>query len=344
DIVSCTDDVCDENLDLVIHTPNNALCDDGLFCNGVETCNQSSGCQPGIPPVLSDGVACTDDVCDENLDIVIHTPNNALCDDGLFCNGVETCNQSSGCQPGIPPVVDDGVSCTDDVCDENLDIVVHTPNDNNCDDNDACTSNTCDLVNDCSYDPLPICTDCNIIVYDNGTYDLLNGIDGIKTTFWDVDGIIDDFLITSPADSCGFELEFMTNAVSSPQLKRIRIRIYELPGGIFSAGPFSSAVPIIDETFQESNGSLEITDTGDTAFTFNIIRFRTLGTLASLPTGNYGIHVTFPDWTDAIIYWASAPSGGTSDCSAEWGSNIHLPLDNCSSSDLQNLSFRLYSN
>ncbi|MBU1220084.1 hypothetical protein KKF97_09715, partial [Myxococcota bacterium] len=128
DGVACTDDVCDENLDVVVHTPNNALCDDGLFCNGAETCDAVNDCQPGTPPVVNDNVACTDDVCDENLDMVIHTPNNALCDDGLFCNGAETCDALNGCQPGIPPVVNDNVSCTDDVCDENLDMVIHTPN------------------------------------------------------------------------------------------------------------------------------------------------------------------------------------------------------------------------
>ncbi|MFQ5463811.1 MAG: hypothetical protein ACE5E5_14435, partial [Phycisphaerae bacterium] len=39
---------------------NNGHCDDGLFCNGSETCVLNV-CQAGTPPALSDGVACTDD-------------------------------------------------------------------------------------------------------------------------------------------------------------------------------------------------------------------------------------------------------------------------------------------
>ncbi len=36
---------------------------------------------------------------------------DADCDDGLFCNGAETCNAGS-CQAGTAPVCDDGVACT----------------------------------------------------------------------------------------------------------------------------------------------------------------------------------------------------------------------------------------
>jgi len=43
---------------------------------------------------------------------------DAECDDGLFCNGVETCNTGSGtCEAGTPPDCDDGDPCTADGCD-----------------------------------------------------------------------------------------------------------------------------------------------------------------------------------------------------------------------------------
>ena len=57
-----------------------------------------------------------------------HCFTNADCDDGLFCNGYETCETGSGaCLPGAAPICDDAVSCTTDVCDMTLDGCVHAP-------------------------------------------------------------------------------------------------------------------------------------------------------------------------------------------------------------------------
>jgi len=101
-------------------------CDDGLFCNGAESC-QAGFCLPGDPPVIDDGVACTVDSCDEAADTIRHTPDDALCSDGLFCNGVETCDPVAGCLAGAPPVIDDHSLCTADSCDEGADTILHTP-------------------------------------------------------------------------------------------------------------------------------------------------------------------------------------------------------------------------
>ena len=43
--------------------------------------------------------------------------SDADCDDGLFCNGAETCDTGTGeCLPGTPVDCDDGVGCTVDAC------------------------------------------------------------------------------------------------------------------------------------------------------------------------------------------------------------------------------------
>jgi len=125
------------------------VCDDGLICNGAETCNESSDtCNAGTPPLVDDGVSCTEDSCDETNGVT-HTPNDALCDNGLFCDGAETCDAVNDCQAGTPPVVDDGVSCTNDSCDE-TNGVTHTPDDALCDNGAYCDgTETCDVVNDC---------------------------------------------------------------------------------------------------------------------------------------------------------------------------------------------------
>jgi hypothetical protein len=109
DSVACTDDACVGGN--CVNAPNDANCDDGLFCNGVETCDLVLDCQSGSDP-CDDGVACTDDACDEPGGSCINTPNDANCpDDGLFCNGMEACDPLLGCGPTSDP-------CPNQLCDE----------------------------------------------------------------------------------------------------------------------------------------------------------------------------------------------------------------------------------
>lgn len=107
------------------------VCDDGLYCNGQETCDSSSGvavCKSGDPPKCDDSVSCTDDACDKVNDTCTNTPNDGNCDDGLYCNGTETCSPTNDCQAGTPIDCGDGYSCTDDVCDEATDSCKSTDN------------------------------------------------------------------------------------------------------------------------------------------------------------------------------------------------------------------------
>jgi len=93
----------------------NPQCDDGQFCNGAETC-VSGSCQAGTAPNCNDGIACTTDTCNESTDSCNHTPNNAACDDGLFCNGTETCSATLGCQAGTDPCAGAPCNETTDTC------------------------------------------------------------------------------------------------------------------------------------------------------------------------------------------------------------------------------------
>lgn len=113
--------------------PDGTSCEDGLFCNGEETC-QSGVCSAGIPPAIDDGIACTVDACDEATNTIAHIPDDSRCDDGLYCNGVEYCDATLGCQAGTPVVCDDGVACTDDSCDEASDNCAYRANNGNCPD------------------------------------------------------------------------------------------------------------------------------------------------------------------------------------------------------------------
>jgi len=68
-----------------------ADCDDGLFCDGAETCSNDGGCVAGTEP----------------------------CDDGKFCNGQETCDEDNDiCVDGSDPcdAMSEGCDETDDEC------------------------------------------------------------------------------------------------------------------------------------------------------------------------------------------------------------------------------------
>jgi len=150
DEVPCTIDVCSEERDQVMHVPDSARCSDGQFCNGAELCHPADGCIAGEPPVLSDGVGCTVDGCDEAVDFIEHVPDDGPCDDGLFCNGVEVCHPIDGCSPGEPVVTNDGIGCTVDSCSEVDDEVRHVATDELCDDDLFCNgAERCDAEQGC---------------------------------------------------------------------------------------------------------------------------------------------------------------------------------------------------
>lgn len=74
------------------------------------------GATAKCPNDCDDGDPCTADVC--SLAGCEHsvTPG-ASCSDGNVCNGAEICDAQGVCQPGQPLALDDGNSCTTDVCD-----------------------------------------------------------------------------------------------------------------------------------------------------------------------------------------------------------------------------------
>jgi hypothetical protein len=156
--VGCTDDSCDEVNDVVVHAPNNGLCDNGEFCDGSETCDVINDCQAGTPPVVDDGVGCTDDSCDEVNDVVVNAPNDSLCDNGDFCDGAETCDQVNDCQAGSDP-------CPGQACDEVNDVCVACLTDDDCSDGafcngaEVCTAGVCGPGTPVNVDDGVGCTD-----------------------------------------------------------------------------------------------------------------------------------------------------------------------------------------
>ncbi len=144
-------------------------CSDGVFCNGEETC-QGGACTDGPEPCvdpehcdeagqrcyecIADGECDDDNVCTEDACIdneCAHTPDDALCDNGVFCDGVETCDIEVGCVAGAPPCTEpelpycdeDGRQCVECLLDE------HCPDDGLfCTGEPVCQEGVCDLSGD----------------------------------------------------------------------------------------------------------------------------------------------------------------------------------------------------
>jgi len=160
DAVDCTKDVCDELLDACVNDPRDSFCDDELWCDGAEVCDVDLGCVDGEAPNCDDGVSCTSDACDEDNDWCVYTADDSQCDNGLWCDGSETCHVEDGCLSGTAPECADDVSCTVDACDEQLDACVNLPSDARCDNDAFCDGvETCDQVNDCQAGVAPDCAD-----------------------------------------------------------------------------------------------------------------------------------------------------------------------------------------
>jgi len=85
--------------------PNGTGCNDGLWCTDNDVC--TAGSCGGSNKDCSDGLECTDDSCDETHDTCVNTPDDSECDDGLWCNGEETCDVELGCIDGTT------VNCSD---------------------------------------------------------------------------------------------------------------------------------------------------------------------------------------------------------------------------------------
>jgi hypothetical protein len=106
--------------------------DDGLFCNGLETCVDNT-CQAGTDP-------CPGQTCDEDSDTCVDCLVDGDCDDSFYCNGAETCVDGN-CRPGTADPCPEGQTC-----DEDSDTCC-TLSEQACDDG---IDNDCDALTDCS--------------------------------------------------------------------------------------------------------------------------------------------------------------------------------------------------
>ena len=139
----CTDDSCAPEAGCLF-APNVANCDDGDLCTTGDGC--SNGWCKGTTLLCNDNNLCTDDSCDANLGCQF-APNALPCDDGNACTANDAC---TGGVCGGPDQVDcnDENLCTDDSCDPesgcvNANNTVPCDDQNKCTVTDGCTGGTC---------------------------------------------------------------------------------------------------------------------------------------------------------------------------------------------------------
>jgi hypothetical protein len=137
-----------------------------------------------------DGVACTDDRCDTELGRCRFSPDDAKCDDLVYCDGAERCDVRTGCTEGDVVACSDNSTCTIDVCVEETQTCRHDPRDA---DGDG------DPIRNCGGHD---CQDDDPRVSSNATEVCGNGRDD------DCDGAVDETECSSPEhDDCESALQ-----------------------------------------------------------------------------------------------------------------------------------------
>src|SRR5262245_20175745 len=118
-------------------------CDDGNSING-DCCSATCQFEASGGACQSDGNVCTTDVCN-GAGTCTHLNNTVSCDDGLFCNGVDTCSGGSCVHSGDPCPGPDGDANCAESCNETSDsCTAADPSGSACaDDGNPCTTDTC---------------------------------------------------------------------------------------------------------------------------------------------------------------------------------------------------------
>ncbi|MBL7049075.1 MAG: S8 family serine peptidase [Nitrospira sp.] len=168
----------------VVECISDSQCDDGQYCNGIETCNLTTNqCELGTPVTCNDGIGCTDDSCNESSDSCDNVINDTYCpDDGQYCNGTEFCDAVNDCI-SVGDLCPEGTICNEisDTCEGLVETNCIDSIDNNLDGLTDCEDPDCDGISGCEYGTELSCSDG----VDNDADELIDCED------LDCDGLID---------------------------------------------------------------------------------------------------------------------------------------------------------
>ena len=309
------------------------------------------------------GACCFGDVCTIDYQLTCEAAGGSYGGDDTSCPG-DDCNGN-----GVEDICDilngDSEDCNENRIPDECDIEGGTSLDRDgngvpdecdpdCNDNgiiDGCDLSCdggcaeidgCGQSADCQGDGIP--DDCQLEIegcdgvrYDNGYGDL---VEGFRPDWgWAFVGMADDFTLDEDAEGSCFRFDIY-DSVDSGNLPVMRVRVFENYDGLMDLGDFWAAVPVFDQTYSLDDGTLEILDTGEDLYYFDLLRFVASGTDWSLSAGDYAIHLTFPEtWGEG--FWATAGTDDT-DCAVYWGDWWSWPSEVCYDEfDATRMSFAL---
>ena len=124
----CTEDACNGGTGECEYVNNTSPCDDEDACTENDVCSEAV-CA-GAAKNCDDANGCTDDSCDADTGECAYVDNANACDDGLYCNGQDTCSAGDcSVHSGNPCPEDDGLFCNGEetiICDEQIDACEHS--------------------------------------------------------------------------------------------------------------------------------------------------------------------------------------------------------------------------
>jgi hypothetical protein len=120
DNIACTFDKCDTSVGRCRFKPDDSLCQDGVYCNGVERCDQKLGCVAGAPIGCEDDNICTIDTCIESTQSCTHVLRDADGDGDpdIHCGGGDCDDQNPNVSSKLPEICGNGI---DDNCNGQMD-------------------------------------------------------------------------------------------------------------------------------------------------------------------------------------------------------------------------------
>lgn len=160
----CTTDTCSGGS--CFHANSTGPCDDGLFCNGTDTCSGGTcSIHTGNPCPPPDGDSNCSESCNESLNNCTGPdPNGWACNDGLFCNGSDSCsNGSCSVHSGNPCAGPDGdANCAESCYEAGRSCTAADPHGSVCNDGNASTTNDACSAGVCMGTPITVnCDDGN---------------------------------------------------------------------------------------------------------------------------------------------------------------------------------------
>ncbi len=144
----CTDNNCLAETGECDHPTRAGACSDGDDCTLDDSCVEGE-CQSGPLDACDDGEPCTVGSCSPGTGCAFQAIEVGPCDDGNACTLNETCDAGT-CTPESNLDCDDDNVCTADVCDI-VEGCLNTPYDKLCDDGDQCTIDECNADIGCTH-------------------------------------------------------------------------------------------------------------------------------------------------------------------------------------------------